>query len=237
MTSRKKDKKKEKLLSTLAVVKKDAKELTQKGRETIEQAQFVHDLASCTEEFIRCVPNDSALPGDAWEGEASMWNHWHERAQSFSIEISGIEALSSATDAAALTTSSVISEENIHKLPNDSQSLATNAKDKFYQLIAESNLYQQVKQYQIQLKEYILSKDSNDPESLHLLSPNKDVVKNWKTVSRKPVDFDTVPKFQERDLGLGQSLKLAIWDIGLLALFNLVFFAASFVSFLRYDVR
>ena len=52
-----------------------------------------------------------------------------------------------------------------------------------------------------------------------------------------PVDFDSVPKFQERDLPLGQSLKLAIWDIGLLALFNLVFFAVAFVSFLRYDVR
>jgi hypothetical protein len=30
---------------------------------------------------------------------------------------------------------------------------------------------------------------------------------------------------------------MAIRDIGLLALFNLVFFAAAFVSFLRYDVR
>ena len=56
-------------------------------------------------------------------------------------------------------------------------------------------------------------------------------------MSHKPVDFDTVPKFQERDLGLGESLKLAIWDIGLLALFNVVFFVAAFVSFLRYDVR
>ena len=53
----------------------------------------------------------------------------------------------------------------------------------------------------------------------------------------RPVDFDTVPKFQERDLALGQSLKLAIWDIGLLALLSMLFFAASFVSFLRYDVR
>ena len=41
-------------------------------------------------------------------------------------------------------------------------------------------------------------------------------------MSHKPVDFDTVPKFQERDLAFGQPLKLAILDIGLLALFNLV---------------
>ena len=59
----------------------------------------------------------------------------------------------------------------------------------------------------------------------------------WRAISQDPVDFATVPKFQERDLALGASLKLAVWDIGLLALFNLVFFAASFVSFLRYDIR
>jgi hypothetical protein len=28
-----------------------------------------------------------------------------------------------------------------------------------------------------------------------------------------------------------------VWDIGLLGLFNLVFFAAAFLSFLKYDVR
>jgi len=99
------------------------------------------------------------------------------------------------------------------------------------------NLYRQIRQYQVNLKEYIRSKDSEDPESLHLLSPNTNAVRMWKTISHNPVDFDTVPKFQERDLALGESLQLAIWDIGLLVLFNLVFFAAAFVSFLRYDVR
>ena len=99
------------------------------------------------------------------------------------------------------------------------------------------NSYQQVKQYQAELKEYVRVKDSEDPDSLHLIFPEDFAVKAWGAISKKPVDFDTVPKFQERDLPLGQSLQLAIWDIGLLALFNLVFFAASFVSFLRYDVR
>jgi hypothetical protein len=36
---------------------------------------------------------------------------------------------------------------------------------------------------------------------------------------------------------LGQSLRLAVWDIGLLILINLGLFAGAFVSFLRYDVR
>lgn len=98
-------------------------------------------------------------------------------------------------------------------------------------------LYQQIKRYRQDLKEFIRSKDLEDPDSLHLLTPEIQTVKNWRMISHKPVDFDTVPKFAERDLGLGESLQLAIWDIGLLALFNIVFFAAAFVSFLKYDVR
>jgi hypothetical protein len=99
------------------------------------------------------------------------------------------------------------------------------------------NLFQQIKQYQLQLKEYIRDTDREDPHSLHLLFDEENSVAEWNTISKRPVSFDTVPKFQERDLALGQSLKLAVWDIGLLVLFNLVFFAAAFVSFLRYDVR
>jgi hypothetical protein len=99
------------------------------------------------------------------------------------------------------------------------------------------NLRQQIKEYQANLKEYIRSRDAEDALSLHLLFPEGYLVGAWRAISRDPVDFATVPKFQERDLGLGESLKLAIWDIGLLVLFNLVFFAASFASFLHYDVR
>jgi ABC-type transport system involved in multi-copper enzyme maturation permease subunit len=99
------------------------------------------------------------------------------------------------------------------------------------------SLQGQIKEYQANLKQYILSKDAEDPRSLHLLFPEEYLVGAWRAISHSPVDFATVPKFRERDLGLGESLGLAVWDIGLLALFNLVFFAATFVSFLRYDVR
>ncbi len=100
-----------------------------------------------------------------------------------------------------------------------------------------SSLRQEIKRYQENLKQFVLSKDQEDTESLHLLFDIEGAVRDWGTISKKPVDFDTVPKFQERDLALRESLQLAIWDIGLLVLFNLVFFAAAFVSFLRYDVR
>jgi ABC-type transport system involved in multi-copper enzyme maturation permease subunit len=107
-----------------------------------------------------------------------------------------------------------------------------------------ADLFQQVKRYQTNLKEFIRARDAEDPESRHLIfnenifsEDDSDGSFDWKTISKRPVGYDIVPKFQERDFKLSESLKLAIWDIGLLVLFNLVFFAASFVSFLRYDVR
>ena len=99
------------------------------------------------------------------------------------------------------------------------------------------SLYRQVKRYQAELKEYVRQKDAEDPDSLHLLCDHSQAIRDWGIMSKKPVSFDTVPKFQEQDLALGQPLKLAIWDIGLLILYNLVFFAAAYVSYLRYDVR
>jgi ABC-type transport system involved in multi-copper enzyme maturation permease subunit len=99
------------------------------------------------------------------------------------------------------------------------------------------NIGRQIKEYQTVLKEYIRGKDAEDPDSLHLIYPEEIGARGWRAISHNPVDFETVPKFQERDIALGESLKLAIWDIGLLALFNLVFFAAAFISFLRYDPR
>jgi hypothetical protein len=89
-------------------------------------------------------------------------------------------------------------------------------------LIRFNGLFQQVKQYKENLREYIRSKDSEDNDSLHLICASTQAVRDWKTMSHKPVDFDTVPKFQEQDLGLGESLQLAIWDIGLLVLFRIV---------------
>jgi len=46
-----------------------------------------------------------------------------------------------------------------------------------------------------------------------------------------------LPKFVYRPIGLAASIQSATVDIGFLALFNLLFFSAAFVGFLRYDVR
>jgi len=99
-----------------------------------------------------------------------------------------------------------------------------------------SQLCHQTARYQADFMEFLRSRDSEDPESLHLLF-DEGYAYTWKTISRKSVDWDAVPKFQEQNLTLGQSIRLAVWDIGLLILFNLAFFAAAFVSFSHYDPR
>jgi len=100
-----------------------------------------------------------------------------------------------------------------------------------------TGLYKQVKRYHENLKQYILDKDAGDPNSLHMLFNCDFAVESWGAISKRPVDFSTVPKFQERDPKFSESLQLAIWDIGVLLLWNLGFLAASWVSFMKYDVR
>lgn len=53
----------------------------------------------------------------------------------------------------------------------------------------------------------------------------------------EPIDPTELPAFSYRPISFSQALDRALPDIGLLALFNLVFFAGSVVMFLRYDVR
>ena len=95
------------------------------------------------------------------------------------------------------------------------------------------DLYQQIKRYQRILRQYVLDEDRKDPDSLHLLFDQV----GWRCISQKPVDFSTVPRFQERDPSIAESLKWAIWDVGLLMLFNVILFMLSYVAFLKYDVR
>lgn len=52
-----------------------------------------------------------------------------------------------------------------------------------------------------------------------------------------PINPQEMPEFKYHDTDLGQSISSAALDLGILVLFNLIFFAGAFVSFLRYDVR
>jgi hypothetical protein len=53
----------------------------------------------------------------------------------------------------------------------------------------------------------------------------------------KPIDPNEMPSFTYKSDGWKDVIGSALPDIGLLALFNIIFFAASYFGFLRYDVR
>jgi len=53
----------------------------------------------------------------------------------------------------------------------------------------------------------------------------------------KTIDPNELPPFTYNSLPLKDVLNNSLFDIGLLAIFNIVFFVGSFVTFLKYDVR
>ena len=53
----------------------------------------------------------------------------------------------------------------------------------------------------------------------------------------KPIDPKELPEFYYQSEPISQVVEKAVLDLGLLLLYNLVFFAGAFVGFLKYDVR
>jgi len=54
-------------------------------------------------------------------------------------------------------------------------------------------------------------------------------------LSKRPVDFDEVPVFRESSPSLGESLRQALPDLGILFLFGVAFFMGALASFIRCD--
>ncbi len=95
-------------------------------------------------------------------------------------------------------------------------------------------LYSQLKVYRETLKAFLTEQDNKDPESWHLMSEGTPEVI---LLSKKPVDFNAVPKFSETVMGMSGALLNTLWDIFALIIINLVLFMAAYVSFLKCDVR
>ncbi len=92
------------------------------------------------------------------------------------------------------------------------------------------NLWTQVKQYQTEFIEFFKREDMKDEESFHLyFHPDY--------LSEKPVDFEKIPKFEEKEIKRAERLKDTIQYAGILALYNLFLFTLVFLKFLKYDVR
>jgi ABC-type transport system involved in multi-copper enzyme maturation permease subunit len=91
----------------------------------------------------------------------------------------------------------------------------------------------QVKKFRDEWREWIFSEDKKDDDSCHVLS-----AESWtNSYSDKEPDYEHLPRFSEKMPGLQNSLQSGLLDLLLLILFNVVLFMASYLVFMRYDVR
>ena len=92
-------------------------------------------------------------------------------------------------------------------------------------VISYMNFVKQARRYRQTFTDFIKTEDRSDPESLHIY-PVKE------GLSQKPVTPAAVPRFTEHI-----SHESVLVPVGLLILFNLLFFIVAQVSFLKSDVK
>ena len=92
-------------------------------------------------------------------------------------------------------------------------------------IVSYMNFVKQVRRYRQTFIDFIKTEDRNDPESLHIYPVREGL-------SQKPVDPNAVPRFEERP-----SYQNVLFPVGLLILFNILFFTAAQLSFLKCDLK
>ena len=92
-------------------------------------------------------------------------------------------------------------------------------------IVSYMNFVKQVRRYRQAFTDFIKTEDRNDPESLHIYPVREGL-------SQKPVDPNAVPRFEERP-----SYQSVLLPVGLLILFNILFFTAAQLSFLKCDLK
>ena len=92
-------------------------------------------------------------------------------------------------------------------------------------IVSYMNFVKQVRRYRQTFIDFIKTEDRNDPESLHIYPVREGL-------SQKPVDPNAIPRFEERI-----SYQSVIFPVGLLFLFNILFFSVAQLSFLKYDLK
>ena len=92
-------------------------------------------------------------------------------------------------------------------------------------IVSYMNFVKQVRRYRDTFIDFIKTADRRDPESLHIYPVREGL-------SQKPVHPDAVPRFKERI-----SHQTMIVPLGLLIVFNILFFIAAQLSFLKCDLK
>jgi ABC-type transport system involved in multi-copper enzyme maturation permease subunit len=96
------------------------------------------------------------------------------------------------------------------------------------------SFFEQVKNYRLMYREYIISKDSEDAGSQHLIW-NDEFCKGL--MSQQKVNTAEIPEFTMQHVSFGEVITGTFVDLVILCLWCIGLFAAIFVAFVRYDVR
>jgi ABC-type transport system involved in multi-copper enzyme maturation permease subunit len=96
--------------------------------------------------------------------------------------------------------------------------------------------FNQVKNYQLTYQDYVVGKDNADPESRHLFW-NEGTFFYEKFMSRQQITPDEVPQFAFQPQPFRALVADSLGDVAILCFWVIGLFVASFVCFVRYDVR
>jgi ABC-type transport system involved in multi-copper enzyme maturation permease subunit len=93
-----------------------------------------------------------------------------------------------------------------------------------------------MKQYKVQYTDYVQKKGGGGFQ-MRVSTGRGSTTGSMTGPPQQKIDISEMPKFKDPDYSFGTSVTGALFDLGLLALFNVFAFVAAFVVFLRYDMR
>ena len=96
------------------------------------------------------------------------------------------------------------------------------------------NFYNQVNRYRERLYGFVEEKDKRDPKSPHFVP----LAYEMRTgISELPVEFSSIPMFEEKLPSIKDNLKRIIIDSAILVILSILFFYLGFSLFVMYDKR
>lgn len=103
----------------------------------------------------------------------------------------------------------------------------------------KNQFYDEAMNYQQSFGNFIKEKTGMNTGGMIKIRAEANWSENGEQKDEKPEQIDTreLPAFNFDNRDLSGSVSASIVDIGILVIFNLIFFAGAFVAFIRYDVR
>jgi ABC-type transport system involved in multi-copper enzyme maturation permease subunit len=97
-----------------------------------------------------------------------------------------------------------------------------------------TSFFEQVKNYQLTYREYVVRKDEADPDSRHIIC-NDGILADY--MSQQNVNAEEVPKFSGQQVSFRQVVADSLTDIAILCFWVIGLFVLTFIAFVKYDVR